>query len=365
MSKNVAVIGPQAPPFGGMANQGVLLTDGLVEKGLNPVRIRTNYSYPELEKKISGIPGVRTVVRIAVYLFNLVWLGSKCEIFHIMACSHLYYVVNVIPALIAGHLMGKRVVLNYRGGEAKIFFNGKGKRLVRSLHLADSLIVPSQYLKDLFKGFGLESVVVPNIIPLERFRFRLPGENQAQGRVTYICTRQFEPYYDVATLVKAFALVKNELSDARLILVGEGRLYSDLKRLAAELNIESGIHFAGKVNAEDIPDHLNRADIFVNSSVVDNYPNSILEAFAAGLPVITTDAGGIVYLVKHGKNGLLVKTSDYKSMAKEMVSLAKSSALKRQLARGGEKTAEKHSWDKIWMQLKEEYQPSESKGKGE
>jgi len=122
-----------------------------------------------------------------------------------------------------------------------------------------------------------------------------------------------------------------------------------------ELELQDSITLLGNVDPQEMPAHLASADIFVNPSVVDNYPNSILEAFASGLPVVTTSAGGIPYLVRNDKNGLMVSPGDCRGMAEAMIQLGRDFQLCLRLAKGGKETAKKHSWLRIWPQLQKTY----------
>jgi glycosyltransferase involved in cell wall biosynthesis len=353
-SKFIAVIGPKAPPYGGMANQARLLIQSLEKDNHKTVFIPTNQSLPQLEKVIDKFFGLRTIVRAFVYYYRLLLAAVKCDVFHIMACSHWYFFINVIPAVLIGFAFQKRVVVNYRGGEAESFFNNRGKGFTWLLNIANSIVVPSMFLKHVFQSLKVKSVVIPNIISLKRFKFKQP-EICENGAVNFICTRQFELYYDIPTLIHGFSSVKKKNIHSKLILIGEGTQYQLIKTLVKDLDLEDSVDFMGKVPAEDIPLYLNKADIFVNSSIVDNYPNSLLEAFAAGLPVITTSAGGIPYLVNHFKNGILVEPSNPDSLADAMITLANDSDVCRQLALEGYQTAIMHSWEEIWPLLRREY----------
>lgn len=353
-SIKIAMIAPFSPPYGGMSNQAMLLCKFLNQSGIEICFVPTNNSTLFLEKVFGRLPGIRTVIREGVFLSLLIRASKFCDIFHIMACSHLYFFLIVTPAILIGFLMGRRVIVNYRGGEAETFFKKKGRPAFRMLQVADTVIVPSRYLEDIFKKMGLKTTKIPNIVETNRFEYRLP-EIRPQEEITFICTRQFELYYDVETVVRAFSIVKKSLPHAQLILVGEGSLQAVLIALVKNLNLDDSVFFRGKVNPEQIPLVLKASDIYVNASVVDNYPNSILEAFAAGLPVVTTCAGGIPFLVENNKNGILVGLRDYTSMAKAMIQLAKDQDLSRRLSRAGKRVADSHSWDGIWPLLKKEY----------
>src|SRR6185295_15936027 len=107
---------------------------------------------------------------------------------------------------------------------------------------------------------------------------------------------------------------------ASLLVAGVGSWDTRLRRLADSLGVD-GIEFVGRVAPSEMPRLYDRADVFVNASVLDNQPVSLLEAFAAGLPVITTDSGDIANMVRDGDNGLIVPREDPAAIAAAVTTL--------------------------------------------
>ena len=115
-------------------------------------------------------------------------------------------------------------------------------------------------------------------------------------------------------MLRAFAIIQQRLPEARLIVAGDGSQRAPLEHLARELGLRN-TEFTGQVRHERVVELYDAADIYLNGSEIDNQPLSILEAFACGLPVVTTDAGGIPFVVTGGETGFLVKRGDYEAMA--------------------------------------------------
>jgi glycosyltransferase involved in cell wall biosynthesis len=116
-------------------------------------------------------------------------------------------------------------------------------------------------------------------------------------------------------VLRAFAVVQRRFGDARLIVAADGRDRGQLEQLARELALRNA-EFIGWVSPDHVADLYSAADIYLNGSDSgDNVPVSILEAFAAGLPVVSTDAGGIPELVRQGETGMLVPRGDHAEMA--------------------------------------------------
>jgi glycosyltransferase involved in cell wall biosynthesis len=117
-----------------------------------------------------------------------------------------------------------------------------------------------------------------------------------------------------------------------LTLAGGGSVEAALRHLAAALDLRQ-VTFAGRVPPDRMPDVFAVHDIFLQSPNVDNMPLSILEAFASGLPVVTTDAGGIVDMISHRSNGLLAPMSDHEALAAHVLELLANPSFALALAR--------------------------------
>jgi glycosyltransferase involved in cell wall biosynthesis len=115
-----------------------------------------------------------------------------------------------------------------------------------------------------------------------------------------VVTRNLEPIYDMPTAIRAFARIKQAFPQARLTLAGSGPELSRLQRAGGRTRFAGQRHFSGRVANADMPELYASADCMLNPSTVDNMPISILEAFASGVPVVSTCAGGIPDLVEQG-----------------------------------------------------------------
>ena len=232
-----------------------------------------------------------------------------------------------------------RSVLVYHSGEAGDHLHRWGMLVHPWLKLADEIVVPSDYLRRIFEQHGYETRVVRNMVDTSRFSYR----ERAPLRAHLLASRNLEPHYAVDNTLRAFALIRAWHPDASLLVAGCGSEEGRLRRLAASLG-EDGIRLLGAVDPLDMPSLYASADVFVNSSVVDNQPVSILEAFAAGLPVVTTGAGGIADMVRHGETGLIVPPGDPDAMAAAVASLLENPERALSMARRARREAERHSW---------------------
>lgn len=142
-----------------------------------------------------------------------------------------------------------------------------------------------------------------------------------------------------AVLLRAFVLVRRRLADSRLRLVGDGPLRANLETLARELGIDDAVEFVGSVS--DVWPHLAEAGIVVVPSLSETQGLVVLEAMAAGCPLIATDVGGIPEMIEDGFNGRLVPPGDIDALASAMVDLHGATELRQRYAEAGRATAMK------------------------
>jgi len=153
----------------------------------------------------------------------------------------------------------------------------------------------------------------------------------------------------VENTIGAFALVKELYPDATLVIAGQGSREPQLRALASK---HTGITFLGAIDQSQLPAVYAAADIFVNSSILDNQPVSILEAFAAGVPVVTTAPGDLRHMVRDGETGVLVPPGDPRAMAAAAATLFDQPERARRIAERARREAERHAWTAVrddWM----------------
>jgi glycosyltransferase involved in cell wall biosynthesis len=154
-------------------------------------------------------------------------------------------------------------------------------------------------------------------------------------------------------VVRAFAEVQRAFPEAHLDLVGGGPLEPEIRSLVKRLGI-TGITFAGVASRHKIGEYYDRADIFINASRLDNMPVSILEAFAAGTPVVSTAPEGMHHLVEHERTGLLSATDDPIELAQSVIRVLQDPELAEDLAINARDELRNYSWDVArgqWLEL--------------
>ncbi len=348
---HVAIVAPSLRMMGGQAVQADLLARHWQEDPAISLQfIPINPEFPRWLSWVEKVPYLRTLLRAPLYLAAL-WRGTRdVDIVHIFSASYWSFLLAPAPAWLVARLRGKRTLINYRSAEAPDHLK-HWRTALPVLRRADQLVVPSGYLADVFRGYGLQARIVPNMADLSQFSYR---PRQAL-KPNLVCTRAFEAYYGVDLVVRAFAEVQKEFPEARLCLVGEGSLRHKISALVDELKV-ANVEFVGKVSRDSIGRFYDQADIFINASWLDNMPGSVLEAFASGTPVVSTAPEGIRYIVEHERTGLLCSPGDWRALAEHVIRLLRQPDLASRLALNAHKESERYRWEAVRAQWLEVYQ---------
>jgi glycosyltransferase involved in cell wall biosynthesis len=347
----VCVVGPLPPPSGGMANQCEQLVRLLRDEGVEAELVCTNASYRPAWA--GRLPVLRAGFRLLPYLLRLWQAAGRAQVMHVLANSGWSWHLCAAPALLIARLRGTPVIINYRGGNADAFFASAPRHVLRMLAGASLRVTPSKFLFRVFSRYGLSAEVVPNIIDLSRF---VPGRTRMFGDAPHlVVTRNLEPIYDIPTAIRAFARIRDGFQCARLTIAGTGPELSRLEALVADLGLQTAVSFTGRIANADIPALYASADCLLNPSTVDNMPVSILEAFASGVPVVSTCAGGIPDLVEQGVSGLLVPVGDHATMATEALRVLRDAGLAAALRQAGLEQAHSYAWPRVRRQWLDAY----------
>lgn len=344
----IALIGPLPPPSGGMANQTRQLAGLLEQEGVSVELVQVNAPYRP--RWVGNIKGLRAAFRMLPYLIHLWRAAGKADLFHVMANSGWSWHLYTTPAIWIAKIKKIPVVVNYHGGEAGGFLARALRWVKPSLARTDELVVPSGFLKEVFGRFGFAATIVPNVINLSRFSPRQPLPDDA-SEPHILVARNLEPIYDNTTALRAFRIVKEQLPSARLTIAGSGPERAALEGLARVLNIDAAVHFTGRVDNEHMPELYRSADVMINPSLADNMPISILEALASGVPIVSTNVGGVPFLVEDGKTALLVPPSDPQAMAQALMQVLTMPDLARRLSEAGLASVQQYTWQCVRERL--------------
>ena len=231
-------------------------------------------------------------------------------------------------------------------------------RIIRSKFFSDLIfshayinIAPSFYLYETFKKSGYTNLkYIPNTIELQLYKehvreFKTPN---------LLWVRSFARIYNPLMAVKVFIKIKKIFPEAKICMVGpkKDESYSKTVQFAQNNNVE--VNFTGKLSKEDWIELSKDYNIFINTTHFDNTPISVIEAMALGLPVVSTDVGGIRYLLEHDATALLVKDNDVEGMAEQINRLITEPHLASSLSEKGKESVKSFDWEvvkKQWVEL--------------
>lgn len=305
----VAVVAPDLSILGGQGVQAHALMGHLRDEGYPVDFVPVNPGFPRGVGWLRRVPMLRTLLNQALYLPSLRTLRDA-DVVHVYSASYWSFLLAPTPAMAAARRMGKRVVLNYHSGEAADHLERWGALVHPMLKLADEIVVPSVYLQKAFMQHGYRTRVVRNTIETAAFSYR----ERVPLRPCWLSIRNLHPHYRVDVVIRAFAQFRRRHPGATLVVGGYGPEEQRLKALARAVGDE-GIDFVGRVEPDAIAALFDAADIFVNAAEIDNQPVSILEAFAAGLPVVSTGTGDITSMLRGGHAGVIVPAGNPTALA--------------------------------------------------
>lgn len=212
-------------------------------------------------------------------------------------------------------------------------------------------VAPSNYLLDAFLSKGYSNIIhIPNTIELREYSF-LNREFEAPK---LLWVRSFAKIYNPKMAIKVLAELRKEYSEAVLCMVGPDKenLIEECKSYAKSLNVK--VQFTGKLSKEEWIELSKEYNVFINTTHFDNTPVSVIEAMALGLPIVSTNVGGIPFLVNDKSSGLLVSDNDVEGMVNEIKFLFNDKELGNQLIINARKTVENFDWNVVkynWFEI--------------
>jgi len=292
---------------------------------------------------------VRTLITLAIYLARLVAQVRRAEVLHIFTPGYFAFYLAPLPALLLARLLGKSAILNYHDGRVEDHLTHwpMARRLMR---LATTIVVPSDYLVGVFARFGLHATRIHNIAESGS----LPYRERPRPKPIFLHNRGLAPEYNPSCTLRAFAIVQLHYPEARLIVAHTGPLRQQLETVSTELGLRQ-VQFIGAVSPEKMAALYHSADIYWMSPNADNMPLSLLECFAAGLPIVSSNAGGVSNIVEDQRTGLLFPPNDHQAMAACALRLLYEPGLALRLAGNARAECEKYTWARIGPQWIAQY----------
>lgn len=225
----------------------------------------------------------------------------------------------------------------------------------------DLVIAPSRGIENILRDLGVEVPieVIPNGIDLSPYSIEIDvlGRDAFgidEEDVLLINIGRLSPEKNLTFLMRAFAGVQAAYPETHLLLIGEGPERDNLKYLVAQMGLDSVVHFGGSVEYEQVPGYLALADVFVTASVTEVHPLSVIEALAAGLPVMGIDSPGVGDTIVSGENGLL-SADDLAKYTAKLARLVSDRGLLNKLGQNARISAQQYSIKQTSKLLEEQY----------
>ena len=221
---------------------------------------------------------------------------------------------------------GKPYVLTLHGGNLPEFSKKRPQRVRRLLNSAAAVTCPSPFLLEKLRDFRNDLILIPN--PLEVSSF--PFVHREKPKPNLIWLRAIHEIYNPELAPKVVDALLKIFPDVHLKMGGPVKdefSFMKMKKVANELGVEDRIEICGAISRENIASFLNQGDIFLNTTYFDNTPVSLMEAMACGLCIVSTDVGGIPYLLKDGHDALLVPSNNPESMSVAVMRMLNESGL--------------------------------------
>jgi glycosyltransferase involved in cell wall biosynthesis len=222
------------------------------------------------------------------------------------------------------------------------------------LSKATKVVCPSGYLLHEMETFYQRNYeLISNYIDLEQYPYRQPAYDDG---IHLLWVRSFHQIYNPQMAIILVHKLKERGLKVQLSMVGpdkDGTL-QECKNLSENLGLMDHVHFTGRLSKAEWIALAANCNAFINTTHVDNTPVSVMEAMALGLPVVSTNVGGIPYLLKHGADALLVEDGNVEQMEEAVIRLMTETDLAESLSRNARRKAESWDWkvvEKQWLTL--------------
>lgn len=292
-------------------------------------------------------------------LCDMLWTIIKLHKFYTIAAVDVFSGLAFIWAFLCAGLLklqDKPLVLILHGGNLPEYASRYPKRVKRLFAWADIVVAPSSYLKQELAIYRADIRMIPNGLEINQFSYRLVET----PKYKLVWLRAFHQIYNPSLAPKIMKTLKDQKLDFYLVMVGpdkgDGSLQAML-RTAQELDVSDRIEIVRGVPKKQVPEMLAQGDIFLNTTNFDNTPVSVIEAMASGCCIVSTNIGGIPYLLEDGVDALLVSPDDPDAMAKAVKRIIAEPGLAKILSANARHKAEQFDWSVIlpqWEALFEE-----------
>lgn len=289
------------------------------------------------------------VLRLLDMMLTVIKNSRRTDYVIIDTYSTLNFYYAFIVAQLSRFFKIKYITILHGGNlENRLANNPKMSKML--FNNAFKLVSPSDFLKDTFYNYGYDNIdYIPNSIEIENYKF-LRREFQTPK---LLWVRSFSKIYNPKLAVLLFDNLLKKGYKAELCMVGpdsDGTL-KEVKRLVKELNLN--VKFTGKLSKEEWSKLSENYNFFINTTNYDNTPLSVIEAMALGLPVVSTNVGGMPYLIEDGVDGILVEPNNIDEMTTAIVNLLENDELRERIIKNMQEKVIQFNWENVKLKWKD------------
>ena len=337
---NIAIIAPFGPQTGGMVELAKLLVSMFMESGFNVKKIN------------KGLAGSNPL-EIALLYMDILKATLACDYLVVVSSSGISLWVVDLVAVVLARVLKKKVIIDFVGGAA-VEECGKWFVLKKwAFRMSSVVVVPTEKMLSPFIRSGIKAnyEVIPHVVDLEIFNniIKKPIEN----KLVVLSAKNFESYANIDQIIRSVASLMNDFPHMELWIAGGGREEKKLKALA-ETILPGRTVFLGNINHDAMGTVMAQVDILAHATKYESFGIVLVEAMAAGVPIVSYEVGGISEVVRDGITGILVRYGDLASMTEKIALLARNETDRREMGRRGTEESRKYSKEGVmplWREL--------------
>ena len=291
------------------------------------------------------------LLRLLSMIFLFLFKSKKADFILIDVYSTRAYIYTSVISFLS-RLFKKKYILILHGGNLPNRFIKKGKSMRKVFEKAYAVVAPSNYLKSFFDKQGIDTFHIPNVIELSNYALK----EREVFNPKFISIRGFGEIYNPMMILEAIKNLKSDYPNLSLMLIGSKSesLYDKVVKFIRENDLEENVTVLDKMSTEEWVRLSEQADFMLSTPVIDNTPVSIIEGLSLGLVIVSTNVGGIPYLLNDGVDAVLVESNDHFDLTDKLKMLIQNDELCKSLTHAGREKAKSYDWNVVkesWKQI--------------
>lgn len=347
MTNKRAIIAPFGPQSGGMVELAKVLAAMFEESGAHITKV---------DKSTQGKSFLSVC---AIYLEMLKAAMTSSTLILISSSGKSLWAIDLI-CVILGRTFGRLVIIDFVGGAAMEGAASWGILKNLALKWASAVVMPTSKMMESMKRQGVDAnyFVIAHTVDVDLFKRARP--HSAAERKVVLSAKNLEDYANVGDIIECMTVVVQAVPGVELWIAGSGPEEQKLRELASKLLPGSSV-FLGSVSHDKMPEVMAETDILVHATRYESFGILLVEAMAAGIPLVSYNVGGISDVVKDGETGFLVKYGDKETMAAKLIYLLRNENARRNMGSKGMEDCRLYTkgailarWHQLFCTLKKE-----------